>query len=94
MTSLAPKIDNFRGEKLKPNYLNIVEALEEGDIPDEAFEDDAIQQEPQTEAAFYLYTGVGSQSVVFKKLYSEISQEHDDEATQMAQIEEAKVLLN
>lgn len=85
-----PKIDSFKGEKLKPNYLNIVEAVEEGDIPDEAFDDDAIETQPMNEAVFYVYTGVGSQSVVFKKLYSEIAHPHEDERTQKVQVEEAR----
>ena len=39
---------------------------------------------------FYVYTGVGSQSVVFKRQYGEFAQEHGDEATQKEQIEEQR----
>ena len=29
ITSLGPKIENFRGDKQKPDYLNVIEAAEE-----------------------------------------------------------------
>ena len=29
VTSLGPKIENFRGDKQKPDYLNVIEASEE-----------------------------------------------------------------
>ena len=31
---------------------------------------------------FYIYTGVGSQSVVFKRKYSDLAHAHSDEKTQ------------
>jgi len=27
-----PKIDNFKGDKQKPDYLNVIEAVEESDF--------------------------------------------------------------
>jgi len=38
VTSLMPKIDNFKGEKQKPDYLNVIEAAEEPDFYDDAIE--------------------------------------------------------
>ena len=35
VTSLMPKIDNFKGDKQKPGYLNVIEALEQSDLYDE-----------------------------------------------------------
>ena len=80
VTSLRPKIENFRGDKQKPNYLNVVMASEpkHDDSVDELM-DDAIQEvdkgngSAKEPALFYLYTGVGSQSVVFKRGYSDLA---------------------
>ena len=39
--------------------------------------------EPEYSPVFYIYTGVGSQSVVFKRNYSELAHVHSDEKIQM-----------
>ena len=88
-----PKIDNFKGDKQKPDYLNVIEAVEESDFQDDSNEDESKESEPQKEIVFYVYTGVGSQSVVFKRLYTDLAYVHSDEKTQKDQIEEARALL-
>ena len=95
MTSLGPKIENFREDKHKPNYLNVVMASEDDDNDnfdyDEDNNDEAIETEDQDSTAFYIYTGVGSQSVVFKRKYNDLAHVHGDEKTQKQQIEDARV---
>ena len=102
VTSLGPKIESFRGDRQKPNYLNVIEAVEdnfggEGDEFDSGEDNDGNGDgdsgEPSKQAVFYIYTGVGNQSVVFKRKYSELSHAHSDERTQKEQIEEARNLL-
>ena len=51
---------------------------------------DADLQKAEESAVFYVYTGVGNQSVVFKRSYNDLSHAHPDESYQMRQIEEAR----
>ncbi len=62
MTSLGPKIDNFKGEKQKPTYLNVIEDTntEQDDYDDEEAAGDADLQKTEESAVFYVYTGVGN----------------------------------
>lgn len=95
VTSLGPKIENFKGEKQKPTYLNVIEDTngENDDFEDEMDDCNADERdtaESQETAVFYVYTGVGSQSVVFKRSYADLSHTHPEEAYQMRQIEEAR----
>ena len=80
MTSLGPKIENFRSDKQKPSYLNVIESADaDYDLDDDGMEEN--EESKSTEPiSFYIYTGVGSQSVVFKRRYTEIAYAHDDES--------------
>ena len=87
VTSLGPKIENFRGENHKPDYLNVIEAAEEVYPSDDGGEEDSMgednqDEEPESTAVFYIYTGVGNQSVVFKRSYSDLAHAHSDEKFQ------------
>lgn len=90
VTSLAPKIENFKGDKHKPEYLNVIEAAEEAYLSQEEDDDEDSngnnrsdeRDKVETNAVFYIYTGVGSQSVTFKRQYSDLALTHSDEKTQ------------
>ena len=68
--------------------MNVVEAAEEvfpsdnEDGEEDSNGDGVGNFDPEYSPVFYIYTGVGSQSVVFKRKYSELAHAHSDEKTQ------------
>ena len=97
MTSLGPKIENFKGEKQKPTYLSVIEDVApsldtdfDEDEPGEGAETAPTAKDPEEPVVFYICTGVGSQQVVFKRNYSELAQIHSDERTQKQLVDQAR----
>jgi len=54
VTEVMPKISNFSGEKLKPDYMKVLPVVDPND-------------QKKGETCFYVYVGVGNRTVVFKK---------------------------
>ena len=65
VTEVMPKISNFSGEKQKPSFIKVVS------VADDTSEDGMT--------TFYVYTGVGIQSVVFKRKWDEVSPPFQDD---------------
>lgn len=95
VTSFVPKIENLKSDKYKPSYLNVIEAVAAAEqlSNDECDEDLGGGNSSHEPVVFYIHTGVGSQSVVFRRGYNEVAQPHPDEPSQRRQIEEARAAL-